>query len=200
MEKKLEFAKNARKRHNTMLKEKYQKKIVPEMMKQFGYKNNMAVPMLEKVVVNTGFGKKMSKMTGKQAEKFCSLVASELALITGQKPVFTKAKKSISEFSLAKGNRVGAKVTLRKKRMYDFLDRLINTALPRSRDFRGLPEKSIDGSGNLSIGIKEHIAFPETEVKNPDQIFGLQVIAQTNTKDREKALTLFKLMGFPIQK
>lgn len=170
------------------------------MMKQFGYKNRAAVPAIERVVVNTGFGKKTTDMAGKQEEEFCSLVANELALITGQRPVFTRAHKSISEFSISKGDRIGAKITLRKKRMYDFLDRLVNTALPRSRDFRGLPGKSIDHTGNLSIGIREHTAFPEAEVKNPDQIFSLQVTAQTNTKNKEEALTLFRLMGFPIQK
>ncbi len=183
-----------------MLKEKYEKEVVPELIKIFDYKNKMAAPLIEKVVVNTGFGKKIKDLSGKKEEEFLSLIEDDIALITGQKPVMTRSRKAISGFSLRKGEVVGAKVTLRGKRMYDFLERLIHVALPRSRDFRGLDRNSIDQAGNLTIGVKEQMIFPEVDTETLKDSFGFQVIVKTNTKDREEAIKLFELLGFPVKK
>lgn len=176
------------------LKEKYVKEVIPKMKESFGYKNNLAVPRILKVTVNSGIGR-ISK-----DEKVQKEISQALALITGQGSVVCKAKKAISAFKTRKGMVVGLKVTLRGKRMYDFLSRLINIALPRTRDFRGLESKSVDKEGNLTIGIKEHIVFPEIASEEVKNIFGLEVTVVTNAKDRGKALELFKLMGFPIKK
>lgn len=181
------------------LKEKYEKKIIPEMIKKFGFKNKMAVPKIEKVVLNVGFGRLVSGKTKEEKEKIYKEILESLSLISGQKPILTLAKKSISGFNIRKGEPVGAKVTLRKKRMYDFIERLIHIALPRSRDFKGIPEKSIDKKGNLNIGISEQIAFPEISPEKVKFIFGLQVTISTNAKKREEAIELFKLLGFPIK-
>lgn len=177
------------------LKQKYIKEAIPTMKEKFGYKNNMAVPKIEKVVVNVGIGSSTLK-----DEKVQELIAKNLALITGQKPVPTQAKKAISSFKTRKGMIIGLKVTLRGKRMFDFLFRLINVAIPRIRDFRGLDPKSIDQGGNLNIGIKEYIIFPEISTEDVKRIFGLEVTIVTNAKKREEALELFKLLGFPIKK
>lgn len=176
----------------TMLQEKYQKEVVPAMKEKFGYKNNLAVPRIVRTIVNVGIGSRLKD------EKVQETISSDLALITGQKPTPTLAKKAISAFKTRKGMIVGLKVTLRGKRMLDFLSRLINVALPRTRDFRGLPLKSIDEGGNLTIGIKEHIIFPEITHEDVKKIFGLEVTVITNAKSREEALELFKLLGFPI--
>jgi large subunit ribosomal protein L5 len=176
-----------------MLQEKYKKEVAPLMKERFGYKNNLAVPKIRKVIVNVGIGS-FSKDDQSQ-----QLVAKDLALITGQKPVPTLAKKAISAFKVRKGMVVGLKVTLRGKRMFDFISRLINAAIPRTRDFRGLDSKSVDKSGNLTIGIKEHIIFPEVSSEEIKKIFGLEVTLVSNTKTREEALELFKLLGFPIK-
>lgn len=183
-----------------MLKEKYEKETVPKLVKLFNYKNRMAAPCIEKVIINTGFGKKIKDLSGKKQEEFLELVENDLALITGQKPLFTRSRKAISGFSLRKGEVVGAKVTLRGKRMYDFLARLIHVALPRSRDFRGIDRSSIDQAGNMTIGIKEQMIFPEVDTETLKESFGLQVTIKTNTKKREEAVKLFKLLGFPIKK
>lgn len=177
-----------------MLREKYKKEVIPLMKEKFGYKNNLAVPKIEKVIVNAGIG------TLSRDDQSRDLAAKDLALITGQKPIPTLAKKAISAFKIRKGMIVGLKVTLRGKRMFDFISRLINIALPRSRDFRGLSSKSVDGSGNLTIGIKEQIIFPEFIGEDIKKIFGLEVTVVTNAKTRQEALELFKLMGFPLQK
>lgn len=181
------------------LKEKYIKKVIPEMMQKFGYKSPMAVPRIEKVVLNTGYGRQVAGKTGEEQKKIQEAVLTDLATICGQKAVLTLAKKSISSFKIREKMPIGAKVTLRKKRMYDFLDRLINIALPRSRDFRGLKTEAVDKNGNLTIGIKEHIAFPEIMPEKAKSIFGLEIAIATNTKNREESLELFKLMGFPIK-
>jgi large subunit ribosomal protein L5 len=181
------------------LKEKYEKEVLPKMMKKFGYKNKMSVPKIEKVVINVGFGKLISEKDSQEQKKIQEAILEDLAQISGQRPVLTKAKKSISGFKLRKGLPIGAKVTLRRKKMYDFLERLINFGLPRSRDFWGIPENSVDKNGNLTIGIKEHIAFPEISPEKTKFIFGFEVTVVTNAKDREKGLELFKLMGFPIK-
>lgn len=181
------------------LKEKYKKQIIPEMMKVMGYKNIMAVPKLEKAVLNTGFGKMLSGKTGDEQKKAYTAILEDLALIAGQKPVLTRAKKSIAAFKLRQGMPVGAKVTLRGAKMYDLIERLINIALPRSRDFRGLDPKSIDKKGNLTIAIKEHIIFPEVSPEKARSIFGLEATVVASTRNKEEALKFFKMLGFPIK-
>jgi len=181
------------------LSEKYEKEVVPEMMKKFGYKNKMAVPRIEKVVVNTSFGKLIVDKTSAEQKKFLDSILGDLALICAQKPILKGAKKSISSFKLRKGLPVGAKITLRKKRMYDFLERLIHIVLPRSRDFRGIDPASFDKKGNLTVAIKEHITFPEVSPEKTKTIFGLEVTIVTNSKKREAGIELLKLIGFPIK-
>ena len=169
------------------------------MIEKFHYKSTMAVPRVEKVVINTGFGKRIATKTTDEQKKICESISRELALIAGQSPVLTKSKKSISGFKLRKGVMVGAMVTLRGKKMIDFLERLIHIVLPRSRDFNGLSPKSIDGSGNLSLAIREHIAFPEIEPEKAKGIFGIEITVVTNAKSKERGLELLKLLGFPIK-
>lgn len=181
------------------LKEKYIKEVVPEMMKKFGYKNIFQVPKIEKVVVNTGFGRYVSGKTREEQKKIEDFILRDLSLITGQKPALRKARKSIASFKLRKGMTIGAVCTLRRERMYDFLDRLIHIALPRTRDFKGIPLKSIDKEGNLTIGIKEHIVFPEVSPEKAKFIFGLEITIVTTAKNRKEAQELFKLLGFPLK-
>jgi large subunit ribosomal protein L5 len=181
------------------LKEKYQKEVIPQMMKKFGYKSAMAVPKIEKVVINTGFGKLVVGKTSDEQKKIRESILNDLALICGQRPILTEAKKAISAFKIRRGMFLGARVTLRKKRMFDFLERLIHIALPRSRDFRGIDTKSFDKKGNLTIGIKEHIVFPEVSPEKIKQIFGFEVTVVTTAKTREEGIELLKLMGFPIK-
>lgn len=164
------------------------------MQKEFNIDNVMAVPKIEKVVINTGIGRVAKE------DKVTERIAKDLAIISGQKPVFKKAKKSISGFKIRQGMNVGIIVTLRGKRMYDFVDRLISIALPRSKDFRGIDAKNFDGMGNLNLGIKESSIFPEVNYENLKDIFGLQVTVMTNAQNREKGMRLLKLMGFPIKK
>ncbi len=175
------------------LLQKYRKEVIPAMQKEFGISNIMAVPKIGKVVVNTGVGR-ISK-----DDKAIERIAKDLTLISGQKPVFRKAKKSISGFKIREGVNVGISVTLRGKRMYDFVDRLISIALPRSKDFRGIDRKNFDGMGNLNIGIKESSIFPEVNYENLKDIFGLQVTVMTNAGNKERGAQLLKLMGFPIK-
>ncbi|MDO8601150.1 MAG: 50S ribosomal protein L5 [bacterium] len=181
------------------LQEKYKKEVIPAMMKQFGYKNPMAVPMIKKVVVNTGFGRQVAEKSGEEQKRIENATMNDLSLICGQKPVFKKAKKSIAAFKLRQGLNIGTACTLRRKRMYDFLDRLIHVVLPRSRDFRGIDSKAFDEAGNLTIGMKEHIAFPEILSEKAKSIFGLEITIATNAKNKEKGIGLLKLMGFPIK-
>jgi len=178
-----------------MLQEKYQKEVIPAMKEKFGYKNDLAVPRIEGTIVNVGIGSSALK-----DEKTQEIISKDLTLITGQKPVPTLARKAIAGFKTRKGMVVGLKITLRGKRMFEFLSRLINVALPRTRDFRGLSPKSIDQGGNLTIGIKEHIIFPETSGEDIKRIFGLEVTVVSSAKKRKEALELFKLLGFPIKK
>ncbi len=180
--------------------EKYKKEAIPQMMEKFGYKSIMAVPRLEKVVVNTGFGRQVVGKTNDEQKKTADFIAGDLTLICGQKAVKTYAKKAISSFKIREGMALGAKVTLRGKRMQDFLERFINIVLPRTRDFRGIPQDSVDGQGNLTIAIKEHIAFPEILPEKARNIFGLEITVATNAKTKEEGLELFKLLGFPIKK
>jgi len=175
------------------LQDKYIKEAIPKMRERFGYKNDMAVPRIVKVVVNTGIGKALKD------EKIQETIARDLAVITGQKAAPTLAKSAISGFKIREGMVVGLKTTLRGKRMYEFLDRLVGAAIPRIRDFRGLSEKLIDKGGNLNIGIKEHIIFPEIAHEDVRYIFGLEVAVVTNAKKREEAVELFRLLGFPIK-
>ncbi len=176
------------------LLEKYRKTVIPAMQKNFGIENVMAVPKIEKVVINTGIGRIVKE------EKTIERIAKDLTTIVGQKPVFRKAKKSISGFKLREGVNVGISVTLRGKRMYDFLDRLVAIALPRSRDFRGIETKNFDKMGNLNFGIKESSIFPEINYENVKDIFGLEVTVVTTAKNREKGVELLRQMGFPIKK
>lgn len=164
------------------------------MQKEFGIKNIMAAPKVEKIVVNIGIGKitKDEKTVGK--------IAQDLAKLTGQKPVFRKAKKSIASFKVRQGVNIGLMVTLRGKRMYDFMDRLISIALPRSKDFRGIDVKNFDKNGNLSMGVGESSIFPEITYETLKDIFSLQITVVTTAKDRQKGIALLRLMGFPIKK
>lgn len=182
------------------LKEKFEKEVIPQMMEKFGYKNKMAVPRIEKVVINTGFGRLVGGLTKQEREKIAQEIAHDLSLIAGQKPLFTKARKSIAGFKVRKGMIIGAKVTLRGRKMYDFLERLIYIALPRTRDFRGIDPDSIDKNGNLTIGIKEHIVFPEVSSENIKRIFGFEITIPTTAKTKEEAEQLFRLLGFPLKK
>lgn len=181
------------------LKEKYQKEVVGAMKKKFGYKNDMAVPKIDKVVVNTGFGRLVSDKTSDEKKKIQESIAHDLSLICGQAPVLTKAKKSIAGFKIREGMIIGAMVALRRKKMYDFLDRLIHIALPRSRDFRGIDAKSVDAAGNLTIAVKEHISFPEISPEKSKVMFGFETVIATTAKNKEQGLELFKLLGFPIK-
>jgi large subunit ribosomal protein L5 len=176
------------------LKKLYQEVIIPEMMKKFGYKSVMQVPRLVKIVVNMGVGQ------ATQDPKLLEMAMKELAKITGQQPVIRRARKSISNFKLRAGMAIGCKVTLRRERMYEFLDRLINAAIPRIRDFRGLSDKSFDGRGNYTLGIKEHIIFPEINVDEVERIFGMDITIVTTAKTDEEAYELLRLFGMPFRK
>lgn len=181
------------------LTEKYKKEVVPVMREKFGYKNDMVVPKIEKTVVNTGFGKEISGKTSEEQKKIANYILENLSLICGQKAILTKAKKSIASFKIREGMSIGAKVTLRGKKMIDFLERLIHLVLPRSRDFKGIEPKSVDKKGNLTVAIKEHIAFPEILPEKAKNIFGLEITVVTTAKTREEGLELLKLLGFPIK-
>jgi len=173
---------------------KYRKEVVPAMQKKFGIDNIMAVPKIQKVVINVGIG----KMT--KDDKFIEKAQRDLALLSGQKPVFRKAKKSIAGFKSREGTNIGLVVTLRGKRMYDFIDRFIHIALPRSKDFRGIDMRNFDKMGSLNFGIKEHSIFPEIHYETLKDIFGLQITVTTNAKNREQGIELLRLVGFPIKK
>ena len=174
------------------LKDKYLNEVVPGLQEKFNYKNVMAIPKLDKIVVNIGLGEAV------QNPKALDAAVSDLTLITGQKPVVTKAKKSIAGFKVREGMPIGVKVTLRGERMYEFADRLLNVALPRVRDFRGVSPKSFDGRGNYSLGIKEQLIFPEIEYDKIDKVRGLEVVFATTAKTDEEGRELLKLMGAPF--
>ncbi len=181
------------------LSEKYKKEVIPAMKEKFGYTNDMAVPKIEKVIVNCGFGRQVAGKTGKEGEKIQNHILQELSLITGQKPALRKAKKSISSFKLRKGMAVGAVVTLRGRKMYDFLERLIFITFPRTRDFQGIDSKLIDPKGNLCLGFKEHTSFPEISAEKEKSIFGLEIAIATTANNKEQGLELLRLLGFPIK-
>ena len=174
------------------LKEFYSKDVAPAMMKKFGYKNVMEIPKVEKVVINMG----VSDAVGNP--KALDAAVADLTQISGQKPIVTKAKKSISAFKVREGMSIGTKVTLRGERMYHFLDKLLNVALPRVRDFRGISPKSFDGRGNYTLGVKEQLIFPEMEYDKIDKIRGMDITVVTNAKTDEEARELLKLMGMPF--
>lgn len=175
------------------IKEKFSNKTAEEMIKEFGMKNRMQVPRVMKVVVNVGIGK-FTKDKNQVDE-----IKDSVRLITGQAPLLTKAKQSIAGFKLRQGMEVGVKVTLRGARMWDFVEKLVNVAIPRTKDFRGLNAKSVDDKGNLNIGIKEHMIFPEIIPEQVKNVFGLQVTIVTTAKNKEQGLKFFKAMGFPIK-
>ena len=174
------------------LKEKYLNEVVPGLQEQFKYTNVMAIPKLDKVVINIGLG----EVT--QNPKALDAAINDLTLITGQKPVVTKAKKSIAGFKLREGMPVGVKVTLRGDRMYEFVDRLVSVALPRVRDFRGVSPKSFDGRGNYSLGLKEQLIFPEIEYDKIDKTRGMEIVFATTAKTDEEGRALLKLLGMPF--
>ncbi len=182
------------------LSEKYKKEVIPAMIEKFGYKNKMAVPKIQKVIINTSYGRQISGKTNEEQKNIINFIMQDLALISGQKPVKTYAKKAIAGFKIRKGMAIGAKVTLRGKKMTDFLERLINVVFPRTRDFQGISPKAADQKGNLTIAVKEQITFPEIVQEKAKNIFSLEVTITNNAKEKEKGLRLFKLLGFPIKK
>jgi len=175
------------------LKERYQHEVVPQLRQTYDYQNPHEVPRLTKIVVNMGVGEAI------QNSKILDSAVSELALITGQKPLVTKSKKSIANFKLRAGMSIGCKVTLRHERMYEFLDRLINVALPRVRDFKGVPPDAFDGRGNYALGIREQIIFPEVSYEAVERVKGLGVIIVTTAHTDEEARSLLTLMGMPFR-
>ena len=176
----------------TRLHEYYETTVRPALMQEFNYKNPMQVPRLEKIVVNMGVGEAV------QDSKKAEAAAADLTAITGQHPVITKAKRSIATFKLRQGMPIGCKVTLRRERMYEFLDRLITVALPRVRDFRGIPGKSFDGRGNFALGLKEQLVFPEIDYDRVDATRGMDVVIVTTAKTDEEAKALLKAFDMPI--
>ena len=174
------------------LRERYATEVVPALQKQFGYGNPMEVPRISKVVVNIGLGEAL------QNARAIDAAVGDLALITGQRPIVTKAKKSIAQFRLRTGNSIGAKVTLRGERMWDFLERLTTLALPRIRDFRGVPGRSFDGRGNYSLGLREQLAFPEIDYDRVDRLRGLEISIVTTAKTDEESKRMLELLGMPF--
>jgi large subunit ribosomal protein L5 len=175
------------------LKEVYQEKAVPALMKRFNYKNKMEVPKLEKIVINMGLGEAIQNI------KILDSAVLELSQITGQKPVITKAKKSIAQFKLRTGMPIGCMVILRKERMYEFFNRLVNVTLPRVRDFKGLSGKSFDGRGNYALGIREQLIFPEIHYDKIDKVKGMNIVIVTTAKTDEEGKELLKLLGMPFR-
>lgn len=176
------------------MKERYQKEIVPTIMKALDLENAMDVPRVEKVVVNIGLGEAMDN------PKAMDAAVSDLVLITGQKPIITKARKSIANFKLREGRAIGAKVTLRGERMWSFLDRLMNIVLPRVRDFRGVSPDAFDGRGNYTLGLREQLIFPEIEYDKIDKIRGLEITIVTTARSDDQAAVLLQLLGMPFRK
>ena len=174
------------------LRKRYRAEIVPALQKQFEYRNPMQVPRVSKIVVNIGLGEAL------QNAKAIDAAVGDLAMITGQRPVVTKARKSIAQFRVRAGNSIGAKVTLRGERMWDFLDRLTTLALPRIRDFRGVPGRSFDGRGNFSLGLREQLAFPEIDYDKVDRLRGLEISIVTTAKTDEESKRLLELLGMPF--
>ncbi len=176
------------------LLQRYKEEVVPALIERFGYKNVMQVPKIEKVVVNIGLGEAL------QNPKALEHASRDLATITGQKPLITRARKAIATFKLRKGNPIGMKVTLRGRRMYDFLDRLFNVALPRTRDFRGVSPDSFDGRGNYTLGLREQLIFPEIDYDKIDRVRGMEVTIVTTAETDEEARELLRLLGMPFRR
>lgn len=176
------------------MKQKYQEVIVPDMMKAFDYDNKMMVPRLEKVVVNIGLGEAMDN------PKAMDAAVGDLTLITGQKPIITKARKSIANFKLREGRDIGTKVTLRSEKMWSFVDRLMNIVLPRVRDFRGVSGEAFDGRGNYTLGLKEQLIFPEIEYDKIDKVRGMEITFVTTANNDEQAYALLEMLGMPFRK
>ncbi len=176
------------------LEEKYKKEVVPSLMEKYNYKTVMLVPKIEKIVVNMGVGDALANSKNLEA------AVSDLAKITGLKPIETKAKKSIAAFKVREGHKIGCKVTLRGERMYEFLDKLISIGLPRVRDFRGLSSKSFDGRGNYTIGIKEQLIFPEINFDEVEKVRGMDIVIVTTARTNEEAFELLKELGVPFRK
>ena len=174
------------------LKLKFREEIIPQMIREFSYSNPMEVPRLQKIVLNIGLGEALTNGRAMEA------ATADLTTISGQKPIITRARKSIAGFKIRQGNSIGAAVTLRGDRMYHFLDRLVNTALPRIRDFRGMARRGMDGRGNFSLGIREQIIFPEIDYNSIDRIRGLQVTITTTARNDAEAMRLLELYGFPF--
>jgi large subunit ribosomal protein L5 len=175
------------------LREKYQSEVVPKLTEQFQYKSTMEIPKIQKIVINMGLGEAIQNI------KILDSAAEELAQLTGQKPVITRARQSIAAFKLRKGMPIGCMVTLRGNRMYEFFDKLVNVALPRVRDFRGISSKALDGRGNYTLGIKEHIIFPEIDYDKIDKIKGMNITIVTSAQNDDEARTLLSLMGMPFK-
>ena len=175
------------------LQEKYQKEVVPALNEKFGYKNVMQLPKIEKVIINMGVGEAVGN------PKAIDAAVSDLTIISGQKPLLTRAKKSLAAWKLREGMPIGCKVTLRGVRMYQFLDKFMNVALPRVRDFRGVSDKAFDGRGNYAVGLKEQLIFPEIEYDKIDKIRGMNIVIVTTAKTDEEARELLKLMGMPFK-
>ncbi|HDS01066.1 MAG TPA: 50S ribosomal protein L5 [candidate division Zixibacteria bacterium] len=176
------------------LKEYYYKEVLPKLQKEFDYKNVMEVPRLKKIVMNIGVGEAITN------PKFLDAAVEDLRIISGQQPIVTRAKKSISNFKLRAGMPIGCAVTLRRERMYEFFDRLINVAIPRIRDFRGLPPKGFDGRGNYTLGLREQLIFPEIDYDKIDKVRGLSVTFVTSSNDDEGAFALLRELGMPFRK
>lgn len=176
------------------LKERYIKEIISALMKRFGYKNRLQAPRVLKVTVNMGLGEAVGNV------KVIDNAVEELATITGQRPIITRAKRSEAGFKLREGMPIGCKVTIRGDRMYEFLDRLLNVALPRIRDFRGLSTNSFDGRGNYSLGVREQLIFPEVKYEKVDMVRGMDISIETTAKTDEEALVLLEMLGFPFRK
>lgn len=176
------------------LQEKYEKEVIPALIEKFGYKNIMEVPKLEKIVINMGVGE------AKENQKMLESAVNDLSIITGQKPIVTKAKKSVANFKIRENMPIGCKTTLRKVKMYEFADKLMNVALPRVRDFRGVSSKSFDGRGNYSLGIREQLIFPEIEYDKVDKVRGMDIVFVTSANTDEEAKELLTLLGMPFSK
>ena len=175
------------------MKEIYQEKVIPALMKRFNYRNKMEVPKLEKIIINMGLGEAIQNI------KILDSAVQELSQITGQKPIITKAKKSIAQFKLRTGMPIGCMVTLRKERMYEFFNRLVNVALPKVRDFKGLSGKSFDGRGNYALGLREQLIFPEIHYDKIDKVKGMNIVIVTTAKTDEEGKELLRLLGMPFR-
>ena len=184
----------AEKVYKSRVKEKYEKEVVPYLMKKFGYKSVMQCPKLVKIVINTGLG------DIKDNAKSIQMTENEIKMISGQQPILTKAKKSVANFKVREGQTVGIKVTLRGERMYNFYDKFVSIALPRLRDFRGVPDKAFDGRGNYSVGLKEQLIFPEITYDQVEKIRGMDVAIVTTAKTDEEARELLRALGMPFKK